>query len=120
MVHCAGKFFLNGMNMLKEEIKSLAREAFAHVIANRNHLHAHPELSFMEYETAAFIKSRLEEMGIAWQAVGETGVVALIRGDKEGGGTVALRADIDALPITELNDLPYTSRKQRRHACLRA
>lgn len=84
----------------------------------RRHLHAHPELSFQEYETSAFIKARLDEMGIAWKAMAGTGVVALIKGDQPSDRVVALRADMDALPITEANQVPYASQnKGVMHAC---
>jgi len=104
--------------MLIDEIKNLAKEISNSVIENRRHLHAHPELSFCEYETSAFIKAKLDEMKIPWQAMAKTGVVALIEGDKQSGKVVALRADIDALPITEQNTIEYASQaKGVMHAC---
>jgi amidohydrolase len=104
--------------MLKEEIKQLARETHSAVIENRRHLHAHPELSFMEYETSSFIKAMLDEMGISWKPMADTGIVAIIRGEKTGDKIIALRADMDALPITEANDVSYASRnKGVMHAC---
>ncbi|MGK2862731.1 MAG: M20 metallopeptidase family protein [Chitinophagaceae bacterium] len=104
--------------MLKDEIKQLAKEIYSNVIENRRHLHAHPELSFCEYETSAFIKARLNEMGISWKAMAETGVVAIITGEKSSDGVIALRADMDALPIAETNDVEYASQNIGvMHAC---
>jgi amidohydrolase len=104
--------------MLKEAIQKLAGELHATVISNRRQLHAHPELSFCEQETAAFVKARLTEMGIVWKAMAGTGIVATIRGEKPGDKTIALRADMDALPITEINNVDYASQnKNVMHAC---
>ena len=104
--------------MLKDEIKQLAKEIYSNVIENRRHLHAHPELSFCEYETSAYIKARLNEMGISWKAMAETGVVAIITGEKSSDEVIALRADMDALPVTEANDFAYASQnKGVMHAC---
>ncbi len=104
--------------MLKDEIKQAANDIHPVVIANRRHLHAHPELSFFEFETSAFVKSRLDEMNIPWQSLAGTGVVALIKGDLASDEVIALRADMDALPITETNDTAYVStRPGVMHAC---
>ena len=99
------------------QIKQLAAAQAAALTAVRRHLHAHPELSFQETETAAFVTRQLEEMGLQPQCMADTGVVALIEG-QPGGPTVALRADMDALPIQELNEVPYRStRPGVMHAC---
>lgn len=104
--------------MLIQEIKEKVKNLAGTVIGYRRHLHANPELSFMEYETSAFIKARLDEIGIVWQAMGGTGVVALIKGDLPSGKVIALRADMDALPITEANDVAYVSQEKGvMHAC---
>ena len=104
--------------MLTDEIKKLAIEIHAHVIENRRHLHTHPELSFHEYETAAFVKNRLNEMNIPWRAMAGTGIVALIKGEKSSGKVIALRADMDALPIKEANRVMYASKNDGvMHAC---
>jgi amidohydrolase len=109
---------LTSQDMLKEEIKQLARDIHSHVIENRRHLHAHPELSFCEYETSAYVKGVLDEMGISWKAMADTGVVAIIRGEKPSGEIVALRADMDALPIIEGNAIEYVSQNNGvMHAC---
>ena len=104
--------------MLKDEIKQEANKIFNTVVQHRRHLHAHPELSFHEYETSAFIKARLDEMGISWKPMAGTGVVALIKGEQSSDRVIALRADIDALPIKEANDVSYCSKKDGvMHAC---
>ncbi len=85
----------------------------------RRHLHAHPELLFETEETAAFVVERLKEFGVDEITTGmaKNGVVAVIEGQGEGP-TVGLRADMDALPIQEVRDLPYKSKFDgKMHAC---
>ncbi len=105
--------------MLKEKIKQLARQYFEEVVDIRRHLHQHPELSFEEVETGKFIAQKLNEFGIPHEhGVAEHGVVGWIRGKKNDGRVVALRADMDALPILEANDVPYRSQNEGvMHAC---
>lgn len=104
--------------MLINEIKSLSHKIHKDVIANRRHLHANPELSFQEYKTCEFIKTKLNEMNIPWQSIANTGIVALIKGDRLSDKVIALRADIDALPITEANNIDYASANTgAMHAC---
>ena len=104
--------------MLIDEIKQSAQKIYSNTIENRRYLHAHPELSFCEYETSAYIKARLDEMVISWKAMADTGVVAVIQGEKPSDQVVALRADMDALPITEANNIEYASQnKGVMHAC---
>lgn len=104
--------------MLHDEIKQLAKQVHSKVIDTRRHLHKHPELSFKEFETSAFIKSRLDEIGISWQATANTGIVAMIRGHQPSEQVVALRADIDALSIQETNKVEYVSANNGvMHAC---
>lgn len=104
--------------MLKEKISRLAQDIHTEVVGNRRHLHANPELSFEEYETSAFVKSKLDELGISYKNMADTGIVALISGSKPSDSVVALRADMDALPILEANDVPYRSTKEGvMHAC---
>jgi amidohydrolase len=104
--------------MLKGEIKRSAQKICSEVIANRRHLHAHPELSFCEYETSGFIKQKLGQMGISWMAMADTGIVAVIQGEIASQRVIALRADIDALPIAEDNEVPYASQNTGiMHAC---
>lgn len=104
--------------ILKEKIKQKAQALADTVVQYRRHLHSHPELSFKEYETSAFIKARLDELGISWKPMAETGVVALIQGEQPSDRVIALRADIDALPITEANEVSYASTNNGvMHAC---
>ncbi len=105
--------------MLQERIKSLAQAYKQEVIALRRHLHAHPELSFKEFETAAFVAEKLKEIGITEiESKATTGWSALIRGKNPEKKVVALRADMDALPIIEANEVPYKSQNPGvMHAC---
>ncbi|WP_158989924.1 M20 family metallopeptidase [Mucilaginibacter sp. L196] len=104
--------------MMKEKIQDLAKTIFDDVVANRRHLHSHPELSFHEVETSAFIAKKLNELGLAYERMADNGLVALIKGEKPSDQVVALRADMDALPILEANDVPYKSQNTGvMHAC---
>lgn len=104
--------------MLEQKIKKTAKDIVADIIRLRRALHTRPELSFMEFETSAFIKAELDKMGIPWKAMAGTGVLATIRGAQPSERTIALRADIDALPIAELNNVEYKSRVDGvMHAC---
>src|SRR5207248_3142218 len=81
-----------------------------HVIKNRRYIHEHPELSNQEVETAKFVAMHLKELGIEVQTgIAKTGVVGVLKGGKPGP-VVALRADMDALPVTEEVDLPFKSK----------
>jgi amidohydrolase len=102
----------------KEQIQHLAGTIFEEVVAYRRHLHANPELSFKEFETSAFVKSKLTEWGIPFEGIANTGVVGLITGDLPSDQIIALRGDMDALPILEVNDKPYISKNPGvMHAC---
>ena len=104
--------------MLKDKITQLAEQIHGNVVENRRHLHANPELSFHEYETSAFVAGKLNELGISYEKMANTGLVALIKGSKPSDAVVALRADMDALPITEANDVVYKSKNPGvMHAC---
>ncbi len=107
------------MNHLKEKIKSLASAYAGDVLDIRRYLHQYPELSFKEVGTAAFIASKLDEIGISYESgIAKTGIVALIRGNNPESKTIALRADMDALPIIEKNDIAYRSKNEGiMHAC---
>src|SRR5699024_5686318 len=84
----------------------------------RRHFHQHPEPSLKEYETSQRIKQELEKLQIAYESVGETGVLGVIQGKKGPGETILLRADIDALELEESRDKPYKSLKKGiHHAC---
>lgn len=104
--------------MLADTIKTLAREYKNETTDIRHHLHAYPELSFKEFNTADYLVQILNSFGLKPRRISETGVTALIEGKKPKSRIVALRADIDALPILELNDVPYKSRHDGiMHAC---
>ncbi|UTA69252.1 MULTISPECIES: M20 family metallopeptidase [Emticicia] len=104
---------------LDSKIKQLAKEYAAETIANRRYLHTNPELSFQEYNTARFVAQKLKDLGLSPQeGIADTGVVALIEGRNPESKVVGLRADMDALPIFEKNDVPYKSVNEGvMHAC---
>jgi len=96
---------------------SLNKEVVDYLIKARRHLHQYPELSFEEHRTAEYVERELDSMGIPHRRMAKTGVVADIMG-KEKGPTVALRGDMDALPVEEDSDLPFRSKnKGKMHAC---
>lgn len=105
--------------MLKEKIKSLSQKYHSDIVKIRRHLHENPELSYQEVQTGKFIAEQLKEMEIPFQhGVAENGVVGLIQGKNAGNKVIALRADFDALPIEEANDVPYKSKNPGvMHAC---
>jgi amidohydrolase len=104
--------------MLKDQIQSLAKQYKEEFIAIRHHLHANPELSYKEFETSKFVQAKLTELGIPFTVMAETGVVGLIEGKNPSSKIIALRADMDALPILEENDVPYKSKVNGvMHAC---
>lgn len=107
-----------GEQITVERVKTLVQKHHLDTIAVRRHLHAHPELSFQEHETGAYIVGRLQELGVEVRTgIAGTGVIGVLKGRAEGR-TVCLRADIDALPIQERNELPYASRNAGvMHAC---
>jgi amidohydrolase len=103
---------------LLEKIKALAKNYKEEFIQVRRDIHANPELSYVEFETSAYIQSKLTAWGIPFQVMATTGVVGLIHGKNPEARVVALRADIDALPIIEENDVPYKSKNAGvMHAC---
>jgi amidohydrolase len=106
-------------NPLSEKIKSLAAEFAPGIIQIRRHLHARPELSELEFKTADFICATLDTYGIPFtRNVGGNGIVAKIEGQQPQTTTLALRADMDALPINELNECDYKSMNPGvMHAC---
>ncbi|MGV3631525.1 MAG: M20 metallopeptidase family protein [Bacteroidota bacterium] len=109
------------MTEIHAQIKAQAAALFPKVKAMREHLHRHPELSYQEFETSKFVQEKLEEIGITdFQIMAETGVVAMIRGRQhsETEPCIALRADLDALPISEENTTAYISQNPGvMHAC---
>jgi hippurate hydrolase len=103
--------------MMKEKIKKRASDYFEQYRSIRHHLHAHPELSYVEFNTSSFIQKHLEKLGIPFTVMANTGVIGIIQG-KPSSRVIALRADMDALPIQEENSQPYTSTvKGVMHAC---
>ncbi|MFZ4798370.1 MAG: M20 metallopeptidase family protein [Bacteroidia bacterium] len=104
---------------LIESIKNLAKKNSQNIINIRHYLHANPELSFQEFETSKYVKIGLENIGITnIEHKANTGLVALIEGKNPSKKTIALRADMDALPITELNNVEYKSKNEGvMHAC---
>lgn len=100
-------------------INELTEKYLSEFIAIREHIHAHPELSFQEFETAKFISAKLTEFGVRHTSgVAGTGIVALIEGQNPSSKTIALRADMDALPILEKNNTSYCSQNEGiMHAC---
>jgi hippurate hydrolase len=106
------------MSSLREQIQQLAKRYAPDFIEVRHHLHAHPELSYQEFETSAFVQKKLGELGIKHQVIALTGVTGIIEGKNPGKKVIALRADMDALPIQEENKVPYKSvRDGVMHAC---
>ena len=104
--------------MLKEKIRQLAKQYAPETIDIRRHLHAHPELSYKEFETSAFVQEKLKDLGIPFEIKATTGVVGLIKGKNPGKRVIALRADMDALPIKEENSVSYRSQNEGvMHAC---
>lgn len=106
------------MTDLVTRIKALSKSYFSEIQQVRHHLHANPELSFEEHNTASFIEEKLQSFGIEnSERIGGTGITFYLDGE-EKGKTIALRADIDALPIEEANDISYKSRNHGvMHAC---
>jgi amidohydrolase len=107
------------MNSLLDEFKSLSAIFFDEVVSIRRHLHQNPELSLQEHKTAAYIKELLTKWNIPYRdEIAETGILATLEGENPEGRIIALRADMDALPIEEANDLPYKSINTGvMHAC---
>lgn len=106
------------MSNLKEQIKNLASSYSSNFIEVRHHLHENPELSYQEFKTSDYIRQRLKEFGISNKVMAHTGVIATIEGKNPSKRIIALRADIDALPIEEKNEVSYKSKnKGVMHAC---
>ncbi len=104
------------MDLLKPQVDQLAGQIEARAIAWRHHFHQFPELSNREYNTANYIATYLKSLGLEVRTqVAYTGVVAILRGDKPGP-VVALRADMDALPVKERVELPYASHERSMYA----
>ncbi|EGC84149.1 M20 metallopeptidase family protein [Anaerococcus hydrogenalis] len=103
--------------MVKDRIKKVILDNEESMIDFRRKMHENPELSMKEFETSKFIASFLDEMGISYRFANPTGIIGEIKG-KSDKKTVLLRADIDALPILETNDVSYKSKNEGiSHAC---
>lgn len=104
--------------MLLQKVKQLAKENAEEFIQVRHHLHAYPELSYKEFETSAFVQKNLTKWNIPFEVKATTGVIGLIKGKNENSRCIALRADMDALPIQEENEVSYKSLNDGvMHAC---
>lgn len=104
--------------MLQQKIKDLAQKYADEFIEIRHHLHAHPELSYQEFETGKYVQSKLQSFGIPFEVKATTGILGIIKGKNPDSRVIALRADLDALPIQEENKVPYQSRHAGiMHAC---
>lgn len=102
---------------LKKNILHISEKILDKVISIRRHLHQYPELSFQEYKTAKYIEEQLKKLNVSYKKVANTGIIAYI-GDISAEKCIALRADIDALPIQEKNTCSYISRNTGvMHAC---
>ncbi len=104
---------------LNKSIETLVSEYLPEFISIREHIHSHPELSFQEYETATFVSEKLTSWGIEHTTgVAGTGIIALIKGKNPDERIIALRGDMDALPIQEINEVSYASQNDGvMHAC---
>ncbi|ELR69921.1 N-acetyl-L,L-diaminopimelate deacetylase [Fulvivirga imtechensis AK7] len=104
---------------IKQQIKKLAKRNANEVINIRRHIHSYPELSYEEYNTAKYVASQLKAIGLQpTEGVAKTGLTALIEGKNPTKKVLALRADMDALPIIEANDVDYKSKNEGvMHAC---
>lgn len=106
------------MEITAEALRNMANSLQDKLRELRHQIHSNPELSFEEFETSALIKKELDRMGIPWQAMAGTGVCAVIEGRNPSSKVVGLRADMDALPIQEVEGRPYGSRNPgKMHAC---
>ena len=104
---------------MKKLIQELSEKHFEEIVSIRRHIHAHPELSYQEKNTSAFVAKHLAEWGIPFtENIGGYGIRAEITGELASSKTIALRGDMDALPILEDNDLPFKSSVNGvMHAC---
>jgi amidohydrolase len=107
------------MTALIERIKELSAKQLTEITHIRHHLHQHPELSFKENQTSIYIQEKLKSIGIGFKAgYAGTGIVAKLEGKNPSKHVIALRADIDALPIDEATDVPFKSVNNGvMHAC---
>lgn len=104
---------------LKDKVTDISNSIYKELLEIRRHLHANPELSLLEHNTASYIVSKLDAYGINYKkGIAKTGITAVIEGKNPNTKVVALRADMDALPITETNNADYASKNPGvMHAC---
>lgn len=108
------------MSNLNKKIRAKAEEYYDYMIQTRRHLHKNPEVSFKEYDTTEYILHELKKIGIKTERPMETGCIGIIEGDKSSGRVIALRADIDALPMEEEGDAKSAFRSENKgaaHCC---
>ncbi|MFZ2506079.1 MAG: amidohydrolase, partial [Trichococcus flocculiformis] len=106
------------MTINQQQIHQEVTDIYDYIIALRRHFHRHPEPSLKEFETIQRIKEEVEEIGVPYINVGETGILATLEGGKGSGKTILLRADIDALPLPDETGKPYASVNPGfNHAC---
>ncbi|GAA4436610.1 M20 family metallopeptidase [Ravibacter arvi] len=112
-------YFERAIMSVLEKIQNLSKQYAADAVQNRRHLHANPELSFEEFKTAEFVARELRAIGLnPVEGIAGTGLSAVIEGRNPASKVIGLRADMDALPILEANDVPYKStRPGVMHAC---
>jgi amidohydrolase len=104
-------------NETKQKLIEEAKKLESYVLSTRRHIHMYPETAFEEVETQKFVESELQKIGYETARTARTGVIATLHG-KSKGLTIALRADMDALNLTEENDVPYKSKNPgKMHAC---
>src|SRR5689334_24966270 len=109
LLSCGAAGLASAEDSLDARIDALADQVEPHVVQWRRWIHQHPELSNREVETAKYVAKQLRNFGVEVQTgVAKTGVIGIVRGGKPGP-VVALRADMDALPVTEEVDLPFKS-----------
>jgi amidohydrolase len=104
--------------MKEHQYKNIVEDIYETLVSIRTHLHQNPELSFQEFKTAEFIRNKLDSFGLEWKEIANTGTVVVINPNNISKGCIALRADIDALPINEENNCEYKSLNEGiMHAC---
>lgn len=108
---CIGLTFCATAQNVVEMLKTKSFSIQSNVIEWRRHIHQNPELSNREFKTQRYIIDHLKKLGIEVQIMAKTGVIGVLQGAKPGP-VIALRADMDALPLLEKNDLPYKSTVQ--------
>ncbi len=107
------------MTINQKQIHEEVTDIYDYIIALRRHFHRHPEPSLKEFETIQRIKEEVEEIGVPYINVGETGILATLIGGKGAGKTILLRADIDALPLPDETGQTLRFRQPRFQPCLR-